>query len=376
MADSPIRRCAFCVMDDRSDEMIRFDKDGECNYCKEARFQRDRMYFPGKAGEEKLEKLISEIKEEGQGKPYDCLMGLSGGLDSSYLAFLGSEKWNLRIAAVHVDDGYDTEISKENVRRLCETAGIKLISVAPDAEQFNDLTLAFMRAGVPNIAIPQDNILLAELYSYAEKNGISYFLSGGNFALECILQNGNSWSNSDVVNIMDIHRRFGTKRIDRLRFISAAEKRACEKKLGIKSPRPLNFVDYNRDRAFAELEDYCGFRYYGKKHLENYLTAFLQLYWLPKKFNVDKRTSHLSSMIVSGQMTRHEALRELDKPLCDEAYIDRVKRLICDNMGISLEELESLTFAPGKQHSEYATDRKERVRALVGRFVHSFRSAR
>lgn len=367
MSKTGIQRCTYCVMDDNSDATIRFDANGECNYCREARARKDRVYFPNEEGEARLSAMLEEIKRKGEGKPYDCLMGVSGGLDSSYLAYLGAVKWGLRIAAVHVDDGYDTEISKSNVRKLCDAAKIELVTISPDEGQFNDLTLAFMKAGVPNIAMPQDNILLAELYSRAVEGGITYFLSGGNFALECILQQGNTWSNVDVANIKDIHRRFGEKGIDRLRFISASEKRAKSRKLGIRSPRLLNCVDYNRDRAFAELKEFCGFEYYGRKHLENYLTAFTQLYWLPKKFNVDKRTSHLSSMIVSGQMTREAALAELAKPLYEDAYMQRVKSLLCEKMRISLEYLEELSSTPGKQHDEYAIDRKEQMRAKFGR---------
>lgn len=367
MSETGIQRCTYCVMDNNSDDTIRFDANGECNYCREARARKDRVYFPNEEGRARLSAMLEEIKREGEGKPYDCLMGVSGGLDSSYLAYLGAVKWGLRIAAVHVDDGYDTEISQSNVRKLCDAAKIELVTISPDEEQFNDLTLAFMKAGVPNIAMPQDNILLAELYSRAAEGGITYFLSGGNFALECILQQGNTWSNVDVVNIKDIHRRFGEKGIDCLRFISASEKRAISRKLGIRSPRLLNYVDYNRDKAFAELKEFCGFEYYGRKHLENYLTAFAQLYWFPKKFNVDKRASHLSSMIVSGQMRREEALAELAEPLYEDAYMQRVKNLLCEKMGISLEYLEELSSTPGKQHDEYAIDHKEQMRAKFGR---------
>ena len=367
MSENGIQRCTYCVMDNNSDGTIRFNASGECNYCREARVRKGRVYFPNEEGETRLAALLEEIKREGEGKPYDCLMGVSGGLDSSYLAYLGAAKWGLRIAAVHVDDGYDTEISRSNVRKLCDAAKIELVNISPDEEQFNDLTLAFMKAGVPNIAMPQDNILLSELYSRAVEGGITYLLSGGNFALECILQQGNTWSNVDVVNIIDIHRRFGEKGIDRLRLISASGRRAICKRLGVRSPRLLNYVDYNRDRAFAELKDFCGFEYYGRKHLENYLTAFAQLYWLPKKFNVDKRTSHLSSMIVSGQIAREEALAELAEPLYEDAYMQRVKNLLCEKMGISLEYLEELSSTPGKQHDEYAIDRKEQMRAKLGR---------
>lgn len=367
--------CSYCVMNNRSDNTITFDQSGQCSYCKTALEQKGSIYFPNDEGKKKLEALVSSLKEAGKGKEYDCLMGLSGGLDSSYLAYLGARKWGLRIAAVHVDDGYDTEISKANLLKLCEAAEMDMITIAPDAEQYNDLTLAYMKAGVPNIAVPQDNLLFAELYSFARSKGISTFLSGGNYALECILQKGNSYTAYDLVNLYDIHKRFGKKPIDKLQFISDAQRRKDAKQLGIQSPRPLNYIDYNRDKAFEELKAFCDFQYYGRKHLENYLTAFVQLYWFPKKFNVDKRTSHLSSMIVSGQMTRDEALAELNEPLYEDGYMDKVKMLICDNMHITIDELESLVEVPAHQHDEYRTDKKESLRRSVAMLTRPLRKA-
>ncbi|WP_165045973.1 N-acetyl sugar amidotransferase [Adlercreutzia sp. ZJ138] len=348
--------CTRCVMNDAADPYIRFDESGVCNYCTDAIEQGEATYFPDEDGAAKLETLIRQLKEQGKGKEFDCLMGLSGGLDSSYLAYLGASQWGLRIAAVHIDDGYDTEISKENIRKLCEKSGIRLVVISPDAQQYNALTLAYMRAGVPNLAVPQDNILFAALYDFARKNSLDTFLSGGNYALECILQVGNTWDPYDLVNLRDIQKRFGASSIDKLPFISRYRMKWDRIVLGQKTIRPLNMLDYNRDRAFDELNEYCGFEYYGRKHLENYLTAFLQLCWLPEKFGVDKRTSHLSSMIVSGQMSRDEALRELSEPMCEEGYLARVKSMLCDNMSICEQELEELIHSPGHQHDEYKTD--------------------
>ena len=352
-----MRTCARCVMNDASDNQIVFDENGYCNYCSDALAAKGDWYHPDEIGQAKINQLASRLKAEGHHKKYDCLMGLSGGLDSSYLAYLGSSQWGLRIAAVHVDDGYDTDISKENIRRLVDKTGMDLITIAPDPEQFNDLTLAYMKAGVPNLAVPQDNVLFATLYDFAKKNGIRHFLSGANYALECILQRGNTWNPYDKTNIMDIHRRFGAKPIDKLHFISDLERRIDAWTMKVETHAPLDWLDYNRDRAFAELHDYCGFEYYGRKHLENHLTAFIQLCWFPAKFGVDKRTSHLSSMIVSGQLTREEALRELEEPLYSEEYIAEAKRLICENTGISHAHLDGLIEAPGHQHDEYKVDR-------------------
>lgn len=356
-SESSIQVCTRCVMSSEGDSTIRFDENGVCNYCTDALARKESIYHPNEIGKANLTRMINELKESGKTKKYDCLMGLSGGLDSSYLAYLGAAKWGLRIAAVHVDDGFDTEISSANIANLCDKAGVELITIRPDPEQFNDLTKAFMKAGVPNLAIPQDNVLFAALHAFAKKNGISHFLSGGNYALECILQKGNTWDAYDLVNIKDIHKKFGEKPIDKLTFLSQEQRNMDMYFHRLETVRPLNEVDYNRDRAFQELHDFCGFEYYGRKHLENYLTAFIQLCWFPRKFNVDKRTSHLSSMIVSGQMTRDEALNELSEPLYEEAYMEKLMTLLCEKLDITMEEIEAYISAPGHQHDEYKTNR-------------------
>ena len=363
-----IIRCKRCVMDNASDNTITFDKNGYCNYCNNAYKQKGLLYFPNEEGTRKLEEQLTKIKATGVGKKYDCIMGLSGGLDSSYLAYLGY-KWGLRVLAVHIDDGYDTDISKNNLKKLIAATGFDYEVIAPDSEQFNALTLAYLRAGVPNVAIPQDNILLAFLYSKMKENRIKYFLTGGNFALECILQKGNSYKSSDVVNIIDINKNFGKLPVDKLKFISTMQMEIDRRILGIKTPRLLNLVDYNRNRAFTELKDFCDFEYYGRKHLENILTAFIQLYWFPKKFGVDKRTSHLSSMIISDQMTREEALNELKKPLYDESLMNSYIKIIKQYLRISDEEFEKIMNAPTHQHSEFKIEDNEWYYKLL-RFVH------
>lgn len=351
------QRCTRCVMDTVADPGITFDAQGHCNYCSSAIAQiNTTTYFPNEEGQRRLAAILERIKADGKGKPYDCIMGISGGLDSSYLAYLGY-KWGLRILAFHVDDGYDTDISKENIRKLCDKAQIELRMIVPDQRQYDALIRAYMEAGVPNLAVPQDNILFACLYQEICAIKIPYFLSGGNFALECILQKGNTHSAMDLTNLRDIHKKFGTEPINKLHFISAYKKYLMKKSGKLVDLRPLNYINYNRDRAFQELFDFCGFEYYGGKHLENKLTAFLQLYWLPKKFHADKRSSHLSSMIVSGQMTREQALEEMNKPLYDEKMMNEYISVIKDRLGLSDEDFERLLAAPAHQHTDYKTDR-------------------
>ena len=215
---------------------------------------------------------------------------------------------------------------------------------------------AYMEAGVPNLAVPQDNILFAFLYDEMKREKMKYFLNGGNFALECILQTGNTHDALDVTNIRDIWRRFGKGSISGLKFTTSYQKYIMMKMGYSLQLRLLNLIDYNRQRAIQELHEFCGFEYYGRKHLENILTAFLQLYWLPKKFGVDKRTSHLSSMIISGQMTRDEALRELEEPVYDEAMMKEYIAFIKKGLGLTDEDFDRLMAAPTHQHNEYRTD--------------------
>lgn len=350
-----IVRCTRCVMSSSADPTIHFDEKGQCNYCTQAFLERDSVYFPNQEGQQKLDDLVKTLKENGRGKPYDCIMGLSGGLDSSYLLYLGHQL-GLRILGVHIDDGFDTEISKGNLEKLVKATGIDYSVVAPDGDQFYALSKAYMKAGVPNLAAPQDNVLFAEIYSLMRKKKLKYFLSGGNWALESILQRGNTHTATDVVNIKDIGRRFGAASLSKLKFISAYQRVWDQLALGIQSPRPLNYIDYNRKRAFEELEAFCGFAYYGSKHLENSFTAFVQLVWFPQKFGVDKRTSHLSSLIVSGQMTRPQALEELAQPLCDPALMEEYIADIKAKLLIGDQEYEEIMAAPTHQHTEYKTD--------------------
>ena len=361
--------CTRCVMDNRSDNTIKFDSNGHCNYCSCALSQLGSVYLPGSEGENIINELIQGLKYKNKNKEYDCIMGISGGLDSSYLAYLGAAKWGLRILAVHVDDGYDTEISKRNIKKLCEKANINLITIQPDAKQFNELTRAYLFAGVPNIAAPQDNVLFACIYKFIKEKKIKTFLSGGNFALECILQRGNTHDAMDTRNIKDINKKFGREKIDKLPLISNFNKDIDSFLLNIESPRPLNYIDYNRDRALKELHDFCGFEYYGSKHLENTLTKFIQLYWFYHKFNVDKRKSHLSSMIVSGQMTREKALEILKEPLYDKEEMENEIELILEKLDLTKEKFDFIMKEEPKQHTDYNTSIYRTIRDSIKRIV-------
>lgn len=359
-----IQICSRCVMDNISDLTIRFEADGTCNYCNDALKAKDSIYFPDESGKKTLEEMITRIKRDGEGKNYDCLMGVSGGLDSSYVALLG-HKYGLRVLLLHIDDGFDTAITTENIKRISTTFNFDLVTERPDEAQFNDLVRAFILAGVPDITVLQDSVLFSILYRTAVKYKIGYFLSGFNFSLESITQSGMDYT--DRVHIRDIHRKFGQVPWNgRLKLFSIFDKRI---KYGffhnIKSFKPLFFLDFNARKAFDELHEICGYEYYGNKHCESTLIKFLQVYYLPIKFKIDKRKSHYSSMIVSGQMTREEAIEKLKEPQFEDLIINQEIDFVLNKIGLNTDDFEKIMDEPPKQHSDYRTSSVNKITGKI-----------
>lgn len=350
-------QCTRCVMDNTSDDTIVFDVTGVCNYCTNVLERVDKEYFPNEEGKKRLTKMISKIKEECKNDAYDCMVGISGGVDSSYVLYLGY-KYGLRMLAVHIDDGYDTEQAKENIEKICKAADTKLINVKPDAEQYDDLIFSFLKAGLPDLALIQDNILLASLYKYAKENKIKYFLSGANFAHECILErNTGSVDACDKRHILAINRKFGRVKVDNLEFISIARKYIGQKYFSkVITLRPLNYVDYNLLKVLNELYEFSGYEYYGGKHYESILTRFMQCYYLPVKFNKDKRKSHFSSLIINGQMKREEAVERLKKSAyINEKVLEADMVFLSQKFDITVDELmRIINDIPPKRHTDYA----------------------
>lgn len=342
------QRCTRCVMDNMNDSYITFDKDGVCSYCTEALQRKPIVYFPNKIGEMKLNSLVAKLKREGQGKEYDCMMGISGGLDSSFLAMLGF-KWGLRILAVHIDDGFDTEIAKNNIEKLCKACKINLVTIKPDEEQFHGLTKAFILSGSPDLDTPQDNVLFATLHSFAKKYKIKYFLSGGNFALESILQPLSASNAYDTKRIRYIHKKYGNVPINKLHIMSNYQRVFDKFIYQFISVRPLNYIHYNKVKAIEELEDFCEFQYYEAKHCENYLTKVIQLYWLPKKFGYDRRKSHLSSLIITNQLDRDIAIEELKSPAYNVPNMERDLEYVLSKLNMERDDFDKIMADRSKQ---------------------------
>lgn len=347
--------CKRCLMDNKSDKNIKFYKDGTCNYCNYALKRLKKEYFPDNHGRRILEDIIEIIKRHGQGKQYDCIIGISGGVDSSYALYLAYQ-YELRILCVHVADGLDTDTALDNINNLVNRTKADIIMVKPNLDQYKDLIRSFFYARVPNLAIPQDNIIISSLYNMAHQYHIKYLFSGVNLASESILEKSIINVNAlDKKHIIAIHEIFGKHNIDELHLAGFYDKYFRSKYLDkIKIVCPLNLVGYNLNHAINELSSFCNYKYYGSKHHESILTRFLQCYYLPERYGYDKRKSHLSSMIISGQITRNEALERLsEKPYPKKEIEDFDFNFLAEYLGMRRKEFDDLLALAPKYHQDY-----------------------
>ena len=344
--------CKRCVMDTAGDSSITFDRNGICNYCTNALAICPKV--PKLGDLSKVEALFSKIKQECKDDPYDCLVGISGGLDSSYIVYLGS-LFGLRMLGIHIDDGLDTELGKANVEKLCKAAKVDLINIQPDPEQYRDLTLSFFKAGVPNLAIPQDNLILAGLTDAVKKYKLKYVLHGVNASMESILQSDNTYTAADDTHIRAIQKQFSGKPIHKLRLTTTFENSILKRfRKDVIRVEPLNLIDYRFDIAVQQLQEFCGYQYYGGKHHESVLTRFMQCWYLPEKFGVDKRKSHYSSLIISGQMTREDALARLEQPgYPSEEMKEADFNTLAEFLGLTREAFDELIMQPARSHDEF-----------------------
>jgi N-acetyl sugar amidotransferase len=347
------RICTVCVMDE-SNPAIQFDANGQCNCCRDALQRKPYEWWPGPEGEARTQQMVSMLKKEGRGKPYDVMVGLSGGIDSAYLAHLASRKHGLRLLAVHVDGGWNSEPAVRNIESMVRGLGIDLHTYVVEWQEMRDLQVAFLQASVLNQDIPQDHAFFATLYRTAGKFGIRHFLSGVNFASESVVPPGFGHPSMDGGHARAIHQQFGAAPLKTYPFMSMLEflwLTRVRKVLTVH--RPLNYFNYDKEQARDELTREFGWRDYGGKHSESRFTKFYQDIYLPRKFNFDKRRLHLSSLIVSGQMTRDHALAELVQPISTPEQIRRDVRFLAKKLGITMEELERLIEMPAVDHLVY-----------------------
>lgn len=368
----PLRICTHCVMD-TTDARITFDEKGVCDHCRT--FYKDVLpnWHTDERGRRELDATVEQIKAAGKGKDFDCIIGMSGGIDSSYLTYIAKQELGLRPLVFHVDAGWNSQEAVHNIERLVDKLGLDLYTEVIDWEEMRDLQLAYFKAGVPHIDTPQDHAFFATMYKFAEQHDIKHILTGANLSTECI-RNPIEWMyyQSDAIQLRDIHARFGTRPLKSFPTTSILRHKIYLPYVkGIRVVRPLNFVPYVKAQAIEQLIEQFGWQPYPQKHFESRFTRFYEGYWLPVKFGFDTRKVQYSSLIVTGQMSRDEALKRLETPPLDADTIKHESTYVATKLGITTEELQGYMDAPNKTYKDYKSQESiyatgARVMRLLG----------
>jgi N-acetyl sugar amidotransferase len=348
------RQCTKCILDTNDDPNIRFDNNGICSYCHS--FEQDygnllRMSPQEKSA--KLESLVVKMKEDGKNKKYDCICGISGGVDSSYLAAKAKEL-GLRALLVHFDNGWNSELAVKNIEQICKYTGFDLYTYVVDWEEFKDLQLSYIKAGVLDWEVPTDHGLWAVVLRKSKELGIKHILVGANYQTEGVLPKTMRYDKADLKNIKDIYRTFGRrKRFHSFPVYGFWWHMYMKLSWGLTLDTLLYFMEYNKAASKKYLIEVVGWRDYGGKHYESIFTRFYQGFVLYEKFGFDKRKAHLASMICSGQMSREAALEELKKPLIEPDVLKEDLRFFLKKMDLGEGEFEKIIKSPPVPHSYY-----------------------
>jgi N-acetyl sugar amidotransferase len=337
---------------DTSDPDIQFDEQGICNHCHRWYVRSRNEVFQGEDARIRLEKSVETIKAQGKGKEFDCVIGVSGGVDSTTVAY-HVKRLGLRPLAVHLDNGWNSELSVQNIHHTLNKLGIELCTHVMDWSEFRDLQLSFLKASVINAEIPTDHAIVALLYHTAARLGVRYVISGGNINTEGIMPESWCYNARDLRHVMGVHRRFGSKKLTTFPRISLFHWVHYTFGKGIKFWPILNYLSFNKEEAKKLLMSELGWREYGYKHYESIYTRFYQGYILYKKFNVDKRRAHLSTLVCSGEMTRAQALDELEKEPYPLDQMEQDKDYVSKKLGITVKEFDALMELPCRSHLEY-----------------------
>ncbi len=346
--------CSKCVMD-TTDSKIVFDEKGICDHCNTYLNDILPKWNPEGLDDSSLYDLAAKIKKDGQGKDFDCIMGMSGGIDSSYLLYLAVEKLGLRPLVFHVDAGWNSQEAVNNIERMVDGLGLDLYTEVINWEEMKDLQLSFFKSGVSHIDTPQDHSFFATMYKFAAKHGVKNILTGGNYSTECI-RNPLEWMyyQSDSRQLMDIHSKFGSSPLKDYPVTNILWHKVYLPYIkGIKVTRPLDYMVYNKEDATKFLEEKFGYQRYPQKHFESRFTRFYEGYWLPEKFGFDTRKVQYSSLILTGQMTREEALESLKSPAYNPETIDEDFEFVANKLSISIDELRGYLNAPNKTYKDY-----------------------
>ena len=347
----PYQVCSKTIMD-TSDINIKFDKNGVSNHFyiyddfKNTMFEKD----PYKM----MMESVNKIKSERINKEYDCILGISGGVDSSYLTHYATKILGFKVLLLHIDTGWNSDIAVQNIKNLANKLNLELHTYVLDWEVIKDLQRSFFLSGVANLDIPQDHAFSACMYNEAKKNKINYILSGGNMTTESILPKSYGYDSSDSRHLLDIHKKFGKKKLKNYPIFNLYKRIFYYPIIkSIKTFRPLDYLEYNKEEARTLLQNEYGWKSYGAKHCESKFTKFFQNYYLPTKFGFDKRKAHLSSLISCGQMTRNEAIKEIKKPIYDKDELLVDKEYFIKKLDLTHLQFEEVMNSKPKLHSEY-----------------------
>ena len=345
---------------DTSDPQIQFDDNGVCEYCNNFKNTIVPSWSTGKQGAVALVQMAEKIKADTMGKDFDAIIGLSGGLDSSYAAYVAVKKMGLRPLLFHVDAGWNTDQAVSNIEKLVDGLGVDLYTEVINWEEMKDLQVAFLKSGIPDQDIPQDTAFFSALYHFARKNKIKHVITGSNYSTECCREpeEWGGYPGIDKTLIGDIHRRFGMRPLTTFPIKDIlVYKVFYQKILGMKVHYPLNLVPYVKKEAEDELERLFGWRRFQHKHHESRFTRFYEDYWMPRKFGYHKRRAHFSSLILTGQMTRDEALERISRPEMDEHFLKQEFGYVAHKLGLTVTELQAIFDAPNKTFHDYKNKR-------------------
>lgn len=340
---------------DTSDSGISFDARGGCEYCLNYYDNILPHWHTDDRGAREIGEQIDRIKRDGRGRDFDCLIGLSGGVDSSYLTYIAKEKFGLRPLLYHVDAGWNSQEAVNNIEKLVDGLGLDLYTEVVNWPEMRDLQLAFFKAGVPHLDTPQDHAFFAGLYNFASKNKVKYILTGANYSTECVREPLEwHYHASDLIQLRDIHRRFGAKPLKSFPLAGILKFKLYYRFVkGVRVVKPLNYIPYRKEEAMDELVERFGWQRYPHKHYESRFTRFYEGFWLREKFGYDKRRAHFSSLILTGQLARDEALERIAKPPYPEEQVRQDFDFISTKLGIEVEELQALLKAPNKTFRDY-----------------------
>lgn len=360
--------CTNCVMD-TSDSRIVFDAQGVCDHCRDFTEKVEPGWHTDERGRRELERIVARIKASGRRRDFDCILGVSGGVDSSYMLHLAVHEFGLRPLAYHVDGGWNSDLSVHNISAMIDKLGLDLYTEVINWEEMRDFQLAFFKSGVPHIDIPQDHAFVASLYNFADRHGIRYILNGGNISTECVSNPMEFfYYGTDMAQIEDIRRRFGTVPMKTYPFSSVLRHKLYLRHVRrVRVVKPLNYRPYVKAAAVEVLRREYGWRPYPQKHFESRFTKFYEGYWLPERFGFDTRRVQYSSLILTGQMTRAEALAKLAVPAYDPQTIGNEFDYVATKLGIAPEELRRYLTMPKKFYWDYAN--REQIFRLGARIL-------